>query len=151
MRDAFRTFVLMILAVLVIAALGALTRPAATQMASSLELIARPDTVLQLEAQRQQAALAAAQVQAQTQEAQAAAVTLRLGLVLVAIVMLALVGGVIVTLRDAPRRRDVLVLLPDDPRFSHALHLAGGQRINGVPLLDGREVAELQVVDAERR
>ena len=150
MRDIFRMLMLMICTVLVVAAVGALLRPATGNMASSLELIARPDTVLQLEAQRQQAAISMAQVQAQTNAARAEAGTVRLALVLLAIVVLAIVGGIVATLRAAPVR-NITILLPTDPRFNRALHMAGGQRINGVPQIEGREVAQLEVIDMERR
>ncbi len=148
MREVFRLVMGLLITVLLVATVGALMRPGATNMASSLELIVRPETVVQLEAQRQQAALAAAQVQAQSDAVRADAVTVRLALVLLAIVVLAIIGGSVTTLRNAPVQR-VTILLPNDPRFNHALHVAGGQRINGRPLLDGREVAQLEVVDME--
>jgi len=68
-------------------------RPHGDALTSTLEMVARPETALQIEAQRQAHALQMAEVAAREADAQAEQSTLRLALILGALVVMCMAGA----------------------------------------------------------
>ncbi len=108
----------------------------------TVEVLAQPETVVRLEAQRQAHALSLAQIEAEMRDRRAEAVTMRLALVLLALVVVVVVGAVLWDRRQ--QRRRSLVLLPGAPGFDRLLAEMGGAWVDGAPVVQGREVAYLE-------
>lgn len=95
MRRTLNAFAVALTTFALLLFLVTFARPRSAAWTSTLEIVARPEAAMQLEAQRQQHELQLAEVKAREADARAEQATLRLALILGALVLMTIVAAAV--------------------------------------------------------
>lgn len=135
---------LAILCLVILVTLAALSQAGS---GATLVQLAQPEAAIQLEAQRQAHAEEMAEISARLESQRMEQSTMRLALLLLFVLLVVVATIIVWGALAASARRNTYVLLPGSPGFHAALSEQGGYWQDDLPMIDGRIVDRLEVMD----